>query len=78
MMAKLVKEVMTTFKHESDIHLGTIENLPYMDAVMEEALRIYPPVPMQPSRVAAGGGMVCGKFVPDGVSLLKSPSLRDS
>ena len=75
-MDRLVKEVRSTFKHESDVHLGTIENLPYMDAIMEEGLRLYPPVPMQPSRVAAGGGMVCGRFVPDGVSL--SPPFRNS
>jgi cytochrome P450 len=72
MMEKLVKEVRTTFKNDSDINLATIGDLHYMEAVMEETLRVYPPVPMQPSRVASRGDMVCGKWVPAGVSLKSS------
>ena len=73
MLQKLVAEIRTTFKSESDIHLGTVGDLPYLEAIIEESLRVYPPVPMQPSRVASRGDMVCGKWVPAGVSH-KQPS----
>ena len=69
MLRRLVTEIRTAFKEESDIHLGTVGELPYLEAVVEEILRLYPPVPMQPSRVASRGDMVCGKWVPEGVSL---------
>ena len=69
MLQKLVNEVRTAFKSDNDVNLSTVGDLKYMEAVMEEALRIYPPVPMQSSRVASQGDMVCGKWVPAGVSL---------
>jgi averantin hydroxylase len=69
-MAKLVTEIRTTFKSDSDINLATVGKLEYMLAVLNEGMRIYPPVTVQPNRVAPRGGeMVCGKWVPEGVCL---------
>jgi averantin hydroxylase len=69
-MAKLVTEIRTTFKSDSDIDLVTVGKLEYMLAVLNEGMRIYPPVTTQPNRVAPRGGeMVCGKWVPEGVCL---------
>jgi len=44
---------------------------PYLTAVVNEALRIFPPVPVASPRVAPkGGAMVAGVFVPEGVGLI--------
>ena len=75
-MAKLVTEIRTTFKSDSDIDLVTVGKLEYMLAVLNEGMRIYPPVTAQPNRVAPRGGeMVCGKWVPEGVCLTSDPIL---
>jgi averantin hydroxylase len=74
-MAKLVTEIRTTFKSDSDIDLVTVGKLDYMLAVLNEAMRIYPPVATQPNRIAPQGGeIVCGKWVPGGVSWIPGPS----
>lgn len=53
---------------EIDI-LGTAR-LPYLQAVLEETLRAYPPVPSSLPRVTpAAGQEICGRWVPGNVSL---------
>jgi cytochrome P450 len=42
-----------------------------VNAVINESLRIYPPVPIGVARIAPkGGAMVAGVFVPGGVGLI--------
>ena len=66
---KATHEIRSTFKRSEDINLLEVSQLPYLTAVIDETLRMYPAVPGQPPRVVpAGGSMVCGKFVPEGVS----------
>lgn len=68
---RLVDEVRGTFKDALDIQLSSIATLPYLNAVLEESMRIYPPVPaMLPRLVPEGGAMINGQYVPEGVSLL--------
>jgi Cytochrome P450 len=40
---KVVKEIRSTFKNESEISLVSTNHLTYQAAVLEETLRIYPP-----------------------------------
>ncbi|KAL4972468.1 cytochrome P450 [Aspergillus desertorum] len=43
-----------------------LDNLPYLDAVVKEALRCAPPIPMSlPRYVPAGGRSIDGHFVPE-------------
>ncbi|PYI01496.1 cytochrome P450 [Aspergillus sclerotiicarbonarius CBS 121057] len=43
-----------------------IERLPYLDAVIKEALRCAPPIPMSfPRYVPSGGRTIDGKFIPE-------------
>lgn len=68
-MEKAVREIRSSFKRSEDITLQAVSHLPYLTAVIDETLRMYPSVPGQPPRVIpAGGATVCGKFIPADVS----------
>lgn len=70
-MDKIVGEIRGAFQSDSDIELGKLARLEYLNACIEEGLRMYPPVPTGLPRVAPGGGLlVCGEHVPAGVRLL--------
>jgi cytochrome P450 len=67
-MTKLAAEVRSTFKHESDIDFLTVAKLPYLKAVTEEALRMYPPGPnAQPRITPPEGSLVLGEYIPGNV-----------
>ncbi|KAJ6092466.1 hypothetical protein N7467_004435, partial [Penicillium canescens] len=62
---RLATEVRTEYSREADITFASLQNLPYLNAVIEEALRIYPVVPSTfPRRTAALGATIVGQFVP--------------
>lgn len=76
-LEKLTKEIRTTFKSEDEMDMASVSALPYLLACLEEALRMYPPVPMGLPRVAPkGGAMVCGYYVPEKVSCLDAWMVR--
>ncbi|PLN85487.1 cytochrome P450 [Aspergillus taichungensis] len=69
-MDKIVGEVRGAFQSDSEIELGKLTRLEYLNACIEEGLRMYPPVPNGIPRVAPGGGLlVCGEHVPAGTAL---------
>lgn len=69
-MAKLVEEIRTTFKDEDEINILSTQQLSYLNAVAEESLRMYPPVPTGLPRTAPDEGVtILGQYVPAGVSL---------
>jgi cytochrome P450 len=68
-MEKLLHEVRTTFKSEDEIDITSVNGLKYMLAVLDEALRVYPPAPGNFHRlVPKEGSVICEKFVPGEVS----------
>lgn len=65
----LTTEIRQTFHSEAEISLDTLRQLPYLNAVINEALRLCPPVPwILPRRVPASGSEVAGVWLPGGVS----------
>jgi cytochrome P450 len=73
--AKLVREVRTRFKSQSEITVDTVSKLEYMIAVLQEGLRYYPPVPTGfPRIVPPEGDKISGYYVPGGVSFYLYPS----
>lgn len=65
---RLVNEVRSNFEDAMDIQMSSIAKLPYLNAVIAESMRIYPPIPaMLPRLVPEGGAMINDKYVPQGV-----------
>ncbi|KAK3938549.1 cytochrome P450 monooxygenase [Diplogelasinospora grovesii] len=68
--AKLAAEVRNEFKEESEIDIFGVPKLTYMLAVLDESMRMFPPVPSALPRVCQpGGDVIVGKPVPAGTGL---------
>jgi cytochrome P450 len=69
-LAKVKQEVRSTFNDDSEIDSKSVLKLPYMLAVLQEGLRIFPPSPFGfPRRIKTKGGqLVAGHWVPENAS----------
>ncbi|KAI1630507.1 toxin biosynthesis cytochrome P450 monooxygenase [Exophiala viscosa] len=73
-MEKLQEEIRGTFDKEEEIILSSVNTLPYLLAVLNETLRMHPPVPSGlPRIVSEPGGIISGRHVPVGISVSVSP-----
>ena len=68
----LTAEVRKKFNADSEINSDSTNSLPYLNAVIEEALRLYPPVPFNLQRISPGA-VVDGNYVPEGVVVGTTP-----
>ena len=67
-MQTLQQEIRGAFKSYDQINAASAARLTYLNAVLLEGLRIFPPVPLAlPRVVPPGGDIVDGHFVPEGV-----------
>ncbi|KAK7717687.1 hypothetical protein SLS64_003182 [Diaporthe eres] len=65
----LSREICQRFQSEDEITLDALRELDYLNACLNEGLRLCVPVPwMLPRLVPQGGATVCGKWLPGGVS----------
>ena len=68
-MKRLVSELRSSFESFEDMTMTKLSQLEYLGACIDEGLRLYPPVPVGlPRTVPTGGAVVCGQWVPGGVS----------
>lgn len=69
-LARLTDEIRSSFKSEKEININSAAPLRYLNAVLEESMRLYPPVPAAlPRMVPEPGQIICDRFVPAGVSV---------
>lgn len=72
-MDRLKHEVREAFPKAEDITMRSVTSsgkLPYMEAVLQESFRCYPPVPSTLPRITgSGGALIEGKYVPPGVRI---------
>ncbi|KAF1355043.1 cytochrome P450 [Delphinella strobiligena] len=69
-MSKLVDEIRTAFLSKNDITIEALQRLTYMNACMEEGLRMYPSVPTgMARRTSKGGARICGEIVPEDITV---------
>ncbi|KAI4122513.1 MAG: hypothetical protein LQ338_005782 [Usnochroma carphineum] len=67
---RLVEEIRSAHAGEEEITLASTHQLEYLDAVITETLRMYPPVAITlPRRVPPGGDIIAGGFVPSGTTV---------
>ena len=66
---KVRYEVRSTFRSDEEMNTKTVNDLPYMIAVLSETLRLVPPAPYGfPRRIVSRGGQsVAGYHVPEKV-----------
>jgi cytochrome P450 len=69
-LAKVKHEVRSTFNDDSEIDSKSVLKLPYMLAMLQEGLRIFPPSPFGfPQRIMSKGGQTVARhWVPKNVS----------
>lgn len=66
---RLCSEIRNVFKREEDISIDACKDLVYLDAVLNEGLRMCNPIPSGlPRVVPEGGDTYCGAYLPGGVS----------
>ena len=71
---KLTDEVRATFTSVDEINNVKTAKMPYLNAVISESLRLYPPVPARfPRRTGKGGDTIDGYVVPADVSEMFPP-----
>jgi hypothetical protein len=57
--------------------LAKVNQLPYLQAVVQEGLRIFPPAPdVFPRLIPKGGEVLLGEFLPEGVSFIHQSCIR--
>ncbi|KAF2630500.1 cytochrome P450 [Macroventuria anomochaeta] len=66
-LQRLSTELRSTFSSEEEITIASTTHLPYLNAVVNEGLRLDPPPVITPPKVVPlGGDTVCGRFVTAG------------
>lgn len=67
---RLTTEIRSSFQSESELRFEDLAKLPYMTAVIEEGLRMFPSAPIGFVRtVPEGGDTVSGQFIPGGTTV---------
>lgn len=67
---RLTSEIRSKFNNAGDMTFLQLQELPYMNACIDEALRIFPPVPTGLTRtVPEGGDTVAGEFIEGGTTV---------
>ncbi|KAF0327197.1 benzoate 4-monooxygenase cytochrome p450 [Colletotrichum asianum] len=67
---KLTDEIRSNFQSDADINFEDLVKLPYLSAVIDEGLRVFPSAPIGFVRtVPQGGDTVDGEFIPEGTTV---------
>ncbi|EHA57437.1 averantin oxidoreductase [Pyricularia oryzae 70-15] len=68
--SRLKNEIRSRFSSEEDITMETTSPLKYLNACIQEALRMYPPLPVGvPREVTSPGATILGRWVPGGTQV---------
>lgn len=67
-LEKVTSEVRDAFETDQDMDMHSLAKLDYLLAVLNESLRLYPPVPSAVPRITVNGDRISGQWVPPGVS----------
>ncbi|KAF2687258.1 cytochrome P450 [Lentithecium fluviatile CBS 122367] len=66
-MKQLTHEIRKAFDGLDAMSIETVASLPYLNACVKEAFRLYPPVVTgMPRRTPPEGSTICGQYIPSG------------
>ncbi|KAK5167475.1 uncharacterized protein LTR77_007174 [Saxophila tyrrhenica] len=66
-LSRLKEELRSQFFSTEELTFESLARLPYLHAVLQEGMRMYPPVPAILPRIVPKGGLaICGEWVPAG------------
>jgi cytochrome P450 len=69
-LERLLAELRSTFSSRSSVTMAGLHDLPYLNAVLEESLRVYPPAAFSQARIVPRqGAIICGEAIPGGTSV---------
>ncbi|EED14437.1 cytochrome P450, putative [Talaromyces stipitatus ATCC 10500] len=69
-MQKLLDEVRTSFNSSDEINIARISHLKYINAVIDESFRLYPPAAGSHPRITPPeGAMILGQWLPGNTSM---------
>ena len=72
-LQELTYEIRSKFRNDTEIGVASTQGLPYLEAVVNETLRIHHPTPINlPRNILQEGQMVHGKWIPGGVRVASS------
>ncbi|KAF4436462.1 cytochrome P450 [Fusarium austroafricanum] len=67
-LSRLVDEIRAAFPTRASINMQELASMKYLNACIEEGLRMYPPVATgMPRVVPSQGATICDEFIPGGV-----------
>ncbi|XP_023331632.1 cytochrome P450 3A19 [Eurytemora carolleeae] len=68
--SKLQQEIDRKFKKDIKVNYDNVTELEYLDMVLSESMRVYPPIPLHIGRWASQERTICGKTIPQGAGVL--------
>ncbi|MCJ1420842.1 hypothetical protein MMC32_007201 [Xylographa parallela] len=69
-LARLVREIRDACPTPDALTVATLSKLPFLQAVLDESFRVYPPALQgQPRQIPPGGGEIAGYSVPAGTGV---------
>ncbi|PQE20304.1 hypothetical protein CJF30_00001610 [Rutstroemia sp. NJR-2017a BBW] len=69
-MEHLTKILRDTYEEDTGMNSKSLARLPYLQAILEESMRMYMPLPPTlPRKTSKEGALICGRFVPPGMSV---------
>ncbi|KAI5854530.1 benzoate 4-monooxygenase cytochrome P450 [Durotheca rogersii] len=68
-MDRVKREIRSAFDSDQSVTAASVAQLPYLMAVIDESMRVWPPVAtsFNPRQVPSGGCTVDGYFIPEGL-----------
>ncbi|KAF2968122.1 hypothetical protein GQX73_g5437 [Xylaria multiplex] len=73
-LMRLVHEIRSGFAQEDDIRWEKVRELRYLEATLQEALRLFPPSPASQQRIVPpGGAIIDGQYIPGGKTVAVAP-----
>ncbi|KAI1348361.1 cytochrome P450 [Xylaria sp. FL0043] len=72
--SRLAHEIRSAFANEDDIRWEKVRHLRYLEATLQETLRLYPPSPASQQRIVPpGGAAIDGYYIPGGKTVAVAP-----